>query len=96
MPLYDYPNSTNLVGLFQSANDYTGGVFGYLLILVIWVLFFMLLKAYPTGRAFATASFLTTLVSFFLIAAEIAPHGALILTIVMTVISIFLIEGEQS
>lgn len=61
--------------------------YGYVVILVTFIIFFIAMKTYRSEDAFTYAAFLTTIVTFFLGVMSIVPYMAIVPLILLTAIS---------
>lgn len=60
------PNVTNYTGMLNYANEVTGFMFGNFLVFAIFIVAFISLRNYPTGKAFAVSSYITFVLSMLL------------------------------
>lgn len=65
MTYFAYPTATSLQGLFLYADYATGGWFGILMVIAVWVVLFILPKNYnyPTLTCYISASFVTAIIA---------------------------------
>ena len=61
--------------------------YGYVVMLVTFIIFFIAMKNYRSEDAFTYAAFLTTIVTFFLGVMNIVPYMAIVPMILLTAIS---------
>lgn len=89
-------NITRPYTLFQVTNEVTGGLFGNLILLAIFIVIFISLKDYRNSIAFATASFITTILAMLFRTMGIIGDMVMIVGIVATVASVayLLFEGR--
>jgi hypothetical protein len=93
---YDLTNASNMSGItdvFTSASQLTNGLFGIVVLFLLWFLVFMQLKNYQTKPAVLTASFVTTLASILLFLGNIVSTQVLIVCVVITAIAFALNWG---
>lgn len=88
-------NVTTPVDMFQYSNTLTNDLFGPFILLGLWLILFLAMKNYPTPRAFASASFTTAIASYFMFIINLVPVGAILLTTIMTITSIFLLYSKE-
>jgi predicted cation transporter len=87
---YDLTNASNMSGipdLFTTSNQLTGGMFGTVILVVLWVMVFMQLKNYSSKAAALAASFITTLVAVMLFLMSMISSQVLVVCVVLTAIS---------
>ena len=65
LPFAEPSNITSFLGLVQHANTITDNMLGVFLLFAIFMVTFIATKIYTDDRAFATASFITFLMSIF-------------------------------
>ena len=77
---YDVYNGTNISSMFIYANTVTGGLFSPFILFITFIVgFFVMRLQYGTELAFASSSFVTLLLSIFLIVgAQMSPLWAFI------------------
>lgn len=88
-------NQTRFYDLFTFANTATGGIFGYLLILMIWVISYFSMKQYTDNRAFAFSTFITTIMAIMLSVIGIVNSQTVIICVIMTGLSIIYLFKTQ-
>lgn len=67
MANFPYPNGTDsIIGLIQYDNTVTQGYFGLVVLIGFFLVAFLSLKEFETGKALAGASFLTGVLGMFL------------------------------
>lgn len=91
---YPNPNVTGYVELLQYTNTVTNNLFGLGLLLMIFIVSFLSLKIYTTERAFATASFITAMSSYFLAILGLIATIIVVVPTIMALISIIILIKE--
>jgi hypothetical protein len=93
---YDLTNASNMssvTDIFTTASQLTDGLFGIVVLLILWFLVFMQLKNYQTKPAVLTASFVTALASILMFLGNIVSVQVLIVCVVITAVSFALNWG---
>ena len=101
MAWWDYPSnfsngqSVNGIGSFlQYANYATNSKLGYLIIVAIFAVSFLSMKVFSSTKAFASASFITTFLSVFLLRIGLISPVVTIILAALTVIGILVVRDE--
>lgn len=101
MAYYNLTNLTgseNLLEITLAINrDLVSGAYGVFFLIGVWIIAFTSLKTrYFAKQSFATASFITMLMSFLFAALDLIPDILIFLPIVLTVIGIvsIIVSGE--
>ncbi len=63
-PIQNITGSENILDYFSYGNEITGGMFGILVLIPIWMVLFLTMIRFGMGRAFVGASFSTSLLSY--------------------------------
>lgn len=89
-PYYANPTNTTSVQDFFLVymSNQTGGLWGYLLLAGIFMVFFLPLQRYSTDEAFAASSFITMIAAIMLAPFQIIGSWVLILLVSTTVLSV--------
>ena len=93
---YDLTNVSNMTGvqdIFLVPNQLTGGLFGTIILFILWFVIFMQLKNYSTKPALLAASFITGIVALILWLLGVVNQYVLIVCVVITAISFVLNWG---
>jgi hypothetical protein len=89
-----YPYPTNLTGGMANITSYinstTGGMFGYGILVPLFVILFLSFRRWGDTEAFAASSFITMAVCGILRALSLVPDLAFVILIMMTGISLVL------
>lgn len=85
-------NVTNFTALLKYAHGASNELFGYLLIMSVWIVVFMTTKVWQTGYSFAVANFLSLIVATFMVLLQILDSGVAIFLLIATIISAFLFK----
>lgn len=64
--VFPAPNVTDVIGLFTNANTVTSNQFWNYLMIVLFVIFFLLLKSFTAERAVVVAAFICAITSYLL------------------------------
>jgi len=86
------PNATGFPGMFTYANIITDNLFGISILAIIFVVAFTLGSKENTGHAYASASFITMLFSFFFGVLNLIPGEVILIFIVMTALAAFVLK----
>jgi len=70
-------------------NNATGGLFGYGILVALWVIVFMTTKIWQTGYSVFTASFICLVVGTFLSLLHLIDPAVMIFLMIATIISVF-------
>ena len=92
-------NATNvgLGNIIIVANDFSGGIFANIIIILIFVIAFLSLKWYDTKTAFAAASYVTAVLAIIFNTLNVVHPILIVLVFVFVAISTaFLFIGERS
>ena len=90
MAYFPTPNVTDVIGLFNNANTITNDKFWNLTMIIIFIVFFLMLKAFSAERAVVVAAFVCAVASFFLSMAGLVDSlMVLVFTILMAGALIF-------
>jgi hypothetical protein len=94
--LTNVTNQNNMVGIYQVANQITGGWFGILILVAIWIIAFIALKSYRTNAAFSAASFLAAVCSIFLTLLGLLSEMGIYITATLLALAVIahFIEGS--
>lgn len=97
MPLFDYPASPQNFGEFAVwANSVTGNMAGPIMLVVIFAISFLSMKANTTQEAFTGSSFITSLASYgFYLIGLVEPVAILVPTF-MFAVSLILLRSNMS
>lgn len=95
-----YYNMTNLtvsnpVEFFQWINVLTGHLFGPGVAAAFFLIVFIAMKNYPTEKAFLSASFLTSVFSFFLLILDLVDVQVVMIPTVAMVVGLFFLNRSQ-
>jgi hypothetical protein len=86
---YAEANFTRFYGMFQHANDITGNAYGWMVVLVLFTIMFVSLKArYDTKRAFGASSFMIAILTIMLRIIGIVTDKVAFITIIAAGIGI--------
>ncbi len=90
-------NISNYQELMQYNNTITGGMFGPVLLLIIFMVCFIATKGnrYSTGTAFTFASFTTMISSALLAVLEIVSSEIILFLIIIVAISLFFLGKDN-
>lgn len=83
-----YENSTGLVDFLGATNTIVGGMYGDVILLILWLIMFFILKKFETKQAFATASFTAALISVFMFTIGLVQERSMIIAIIFAAFSI--------
>lgn len=87
--MYDMPtNVTRFSDLFTYANTVTGGFLGVIILIMCFCIAFFAMKNYDTGKAFASACFITTVIAVLLSAMALVSGLVLLICIIATALSV--------
>lgn len=90
MMAFAIPNATNVLALFSNANTVTNDAFWNYLMVILFVIFFLLMKTFTAERAVVVAAFVCALASFFFgIAGLVDSSLILVFTMLMILGLIF-------
>lgn len=64
--VFPAPNVTDVIGLFTNANTVTSNQFWNYLMIVLFAIFFLLLKSFTAERAVVVAAFICAITSYLL------------------------------
>lgn len=97
---YPYPlyNGTgqSFVGMMVYANNITGGIFGFLLMISVFFIVFVPQKAlYETRKALISSSFITTIVTILLSLINVVAPWTIPVPVVILVVSVFLVGKDM-
>lgn len=83
MTFYNLTNITRPHDMFQMANYLTNNAFGSVVVLLCFVISLMYLATHerPFGYAFATAAYITAIITILLRVLEVVPNWVVYLTI---------------
>jgi len=95
---YDMPSNMSSMGDFMVyVNDITGGYYALLLLTLWWYIIFTYSKVYETKKAFAVASWITSLTAGFLFALGLIQGYVLTVTAGMAALGLFMLYlGEDT
>jgi hypothetical protein len=96
MPYFNWTNVTSPLDLFTYSNTVTNSWFGMLLIATIFLLLFISFKSHETEKAFAGASFLSTIFSLLLVIMGLLGAEYSIMMIILTSISVIFLLFRTS
>ena len=86
---YAEANFTRFYGMFQYANDITNDAYGWIIVLTLFVIMFVSLKArYDTKRAFGASSFMIALLTIMLRIIGVVTDKVAFITIIAAGIGI--------
>ena len=96
-------NFTNLTGngtdtfagIFEFANQQTGGWFGNMAVIGFWVLLFTSMKRYPTNYAFAASTFITAIMTILGVQIGLCSPAIMWISIVASAISGIILIWEK-
>lgn len=93
--VYNFTNLTNanstLEQIIEIDKHFTGGFFSILIILSFFVILLVKMLPYGARQSFATASFISSVISALLWISGFTNILPMIITLIMTIIGIFLI-----
>jgi len=94
---YYFPmaNVTGFPEQFIYANTLTDNLFGIMILVLVFAVAFMHGSRDDTGRAFASASFICLLLSFFLGVLNLINGNIVIVFIVLTALSAFVLKRSE-
>jgi hypothetical protein len=81
------PNFTQFSDLMTYPNTASSGVFGYMVLIALWLVIFLSLKSYRTEAAALTASIITLTVGVMFVAVGFVNVAAIPFLVVMVLIS---------
>jgi len=90
--LFPSANITDFVGFFEYANSVTDNMFMNVTLMIFWVVTFISLKHYSTEQAFSAASFICMILSTLLRITGLVSEYLVILFLIMTGLSIFVLS----
>lgn len=89
--MLDPTSATSLIGILQWVNSTSGGILGFMVVCVVFLLsFFILIGRYGTAESLLATSFVTFLVAAVCFAMEIFPISGLVTVILIGVIAYFM------
>ena len=93
---YEYLNLTEggFFKAFQYANTITYDVFGLGILFGFFLTLFISFRGYGTNKAFAAASFMTTLLAIIMRAGELVGDSVTMIFIIMSFISVLVMGRE--
>jgi hypothetical protein len=80
-------NMSNIADLFKVSSQLSDGLFGPMILVVLFVVVFVQLKNYPTKPALAAAAFITAIAGILLLLMGIVTWPVLLITIVIAAIA---------
>lgn len=95
---YDLVNISNPLDWFLWINTLSGGNLGIGIVGAFWVVLFISMKNYETEKAFATASFMTTILCFLMwlgFQGQLVTIPHLFLTSILTLASLFILKKAE-
>lgn len=84
-------DSTGLFGFMDAANTISGGLFGNLILLVVFIIMVAAWRNYEPKRSFAAASFITAILAIFLRLLQWIPDATLFMTFIIAGVSFVLL-----
>ena len=91
---YELGNITSFPGLLEEVNVLTGFYFGPLVVASFFLVMFLSMKNYEAEKAFAAASFLTTILCFLFFLINLTTVSHLMVTSIMTLVSLFILNRD--
>jgi hypothetical protein len=85
-------NSTSFNDLLTGLNSQTGGFFGGLTIFLVWMIIFGYTSRYGFNRAFATASFISFVVTLPLYGLGVVSAYVLVIFMVAALVGVFIVS----
>lgn len=87
---FENPNFTSPPSLFITANEYTGGYFGYFILMLIFAAAYFKLSHLTPKESFAGASWLTALCGIFFWWIGIVPFWFFFMFAIFSLVSVFI------
>jgi hypothetical protein len=88
-------DSMDIYGIFKFVSgEPTGGLFWFVMLIVIWAIAFMGLKQYSSSRAFTFASFFCSILAMMLAVLDFLAPKWMYLTIFLTLIGFIWLKFE--
>ncbi len=94
--MFEYGNITRIVDILLANNTFTGGVWGVVMVILIWAISFFSLKNYDSSRAFAYASTITAITSSIFFAMGLISSWVLALMIFFGALSVVYLFTTKS
>ena len=91
MPSFPTPeNVTDVISLFGYSNTLTSNVFSGIMLFVVWLVIFISLKQWQSESALTASTFITFILSVFMLAGGLVGDWVVIMTLIAMLASAFL------
>ena len=98
MPYFNYPDANNqtFAHLLQWTNIVTDGYFGIAILMMVFLVSYISLKSvgWSNDKVLPFVSFMTMIISAFLVVIGIAPQSTMVICIVVFVLSLWIVRNE--
>lgn len=84
-----YENITTIMGLWQETNVVTDYFFTYLFLLMVFLIVAVSMSQFDKKHVFITATTINTVVAMFLFIGGLLPQQALVISIILWVVAVF-------
>lgn len=91
---YPYPNATSVFEVMEYANAVSNGIFGLGTIVSIWFVLFIAFRRYGETAAFASANFITLVVSTILWSVGVVDEKAVLVLGVLLGASVLMLWAK--
>lgn len=92
---FPMPNATTLPHIFTHANVLTDNLFGVAVLVIVFIVSLALGSRDDIRKGYAGASFITMLTSFFFGILELISGEIILIFIIMTALSIFILRQDH-
>ena len=94
---FDFPSGNNatVVDLMRWSHSTTDNMFGPVIVGVIFVVFFISMKNYPTPQAFGAASFIAAISSYMMYVLGLVDSYVVLLTTLSTAYAIYALVKDD-